>query len=67
MDEAGRAFVIHRDYVNMAYGCTQGSYTDVSFMKNTTRIFIDLIAAVHQYTSLTEIEIFEGTSLPRQR
>ena len=67
VDEVGRTFVIHRNYVNMEYGCTQGSYTDVNFMKNTTRIFIDLIAPAHRFTTLAEIEIFEGASLPWQR
>lgn len=67
MDEASTTFSITHDYVNMEYGCTQGSYTDVSFMRNTTRIFIDLIAAPSRYTSLSEIEIFEGTSLPWKR
>lgn len=66
MDESGTAFMIHRNFVNIDYGCTQGSYTDVSFMKNTTRIFIDLLAPQLR-TILTEIEIFEGTNFAWQR
>ena len=67
MEEGGSTFAIHRDYVNMQYGCTQGSYTDITIMRNTTQIFIDLVTAQHQHLSLTEIEIFEGTSLPWER